>query len=79
MLIEQSIIFQLLILHNVVYFFPRMYGLILNNFVSYLQHKYGEEAWDSVRRLANIDTPTFSVHKVSKSYLIHYSIDCFMT
>lgn len=41
-----------------------MYGLILNNFVSYLQHKYGEEAWDNIRRLANIDTPTFSVHQV---------------
>jgi hypothetical protein len=42
-----------------------MYGLILNNFVCYLQHKYGEEAWDNLRRLSNIDTPTFSMHKVS--------------
>jgi hypothetical protein len=43
----------------------KMYGLILNNFVCYLQHKYGEEAWDNMRRLANIDTPTFSMHKVN--------------
>ena len=28
------------------------------------QVKYGEEAWDNVRRLANIDTPTFSIHHV---------------
>ena len=36
----------------------------MNNFVCYLQHKYGEEAWDNIRRLSNIDTPTFSMHKV---------------
>jgi guanylate cyclase len=43
-----------------------MYGLILSNFTTYMKHKYGEEAWDNIRRLANIDTPTFSVHKVSR-------------
>lgn len=48
-----------------------MYGLILNNFVSYLQHKYGEDAWDNVRRLSNIDTPTFSVHQVDILYNIY--------
>ena len=26
--------------------------------------KYGEEAWDNVRRLSNIDSPTFSIHQV---------------
>ena len=26
--------------------------------------KYGEEAWDNVRKMANIDTPTFSIHQV---------------
>ena len=31
-----------------------------------LQQKYGEEAWDNVRRLANIDSPTFSIHQVEK-------------
>ena len=30
----------------------------------FVQVKYGEEAWDNVRRLANIDTPTFSIHHV---------------
>ena len=43
-----------------------MYGLILSNFTTYMKHKYGEEAWDNIRRLANVDTPTFSVHKVNK-------------
>ena len=28
------------------------------------QVKYGEEAWDNVRKMANIDTPTFSIHQV---------------
>ena len=26
--------------------------------------KYGEEAWENVRKMANIDTPTFSIHQV---------------
>ena len=30
------------------------------------QVKYGEEAWDNVRKMANIDTPTFSIHQVFK-------------
>ncbi len=46
-----------------------MYGLILENFAAYLKHKYGEDSWDQVRRLANIDSPTFSVHTVKKYYL----------
>ena len=44
--------------------FDIMYGLICENFAGYLKHKYGEDAWDQVRRLANIDAPTFSVHQV---------------
>ena len=31
-----------------------------------MQQKYGEEAWDNVRRLANIDSPTFSIHQVMR-------------
>ena len=31
---------------------------------SLLQVKYGEEAWDNIRRLSNIDSPTFSIHQV---------------
>ena len=34
------------------------------------QVKYGEEAWDNVRKMANIDTPTFSIHQVVKILLI---------
>ncbi len=41
-----------------------MYGLIFENFAGYLKHKYGEDAWDQIRRLANIDSPSFSVHHV---------------
>ena len=44
-----------------------MYGLIFENFAGYLKVKYGEEAWDNVRRLANIDSPTFSIHQVGVS------------
>ena len=40
-----------------------MYGLIFENFSAYLKHKYGEEAWDQIRRLANLDSPTFSIHQ----------------
>ena len=47
-----------------------MYGLVMQNFTGYLIHKYGEEAWDNIRRLANIDNATFSVHTVSKDYCI---------
>ena len=45
-----------------------MYGLIMANFTGYLIHKYGEEAWDNIRRLSNIDNATFSVHQVFKPY-----------
>ena len=54
-----------------------MYGLIFENFSGYIkvggeeliyikdcQVKYGEEAWENVRKMANIDTPTFSIHQV---------------
>ena len=30
------------------------------------QVKYGEEAWENVRKMANIDTPTFSIHQVCR-------------
>ncbi|XP_023336260.1 soluble guanylate cyclase 88E [Eurytemora carolleeae] len=47
-----------------------MYGLIFENFSGYIKVKYGEEAWDNVRRLANIDTPTFSIHHVYPEVLL---------
>ena len=42
-----------------------MYGLICENVSSFIKYKYGDDTWDNIRRLANIDSPTFSVHKVS--------------
>jgi len=47
-----------------------MYGLIFENFSGYIKVKYGEEAWDNVRRLANVDTPTFSIHHVYPEQLL---------
>jgi len=47
-----------------------MYGLIFENFSGYIKQKYGEEAWDNVRRLANIDSPTFSIHQVYPEQLL---------
>ena len=47
-----------------------MYGLILSGFSSYLIHKYGEDAWDNIRRLANIDNSTFAVHQVYPEQLL---------
>ena len=42
----------------------KMYGLVMENFTRYLVHKYGEDSWDNIRRLCNVDTATFSVHQV---------------
>ena len=42
-----------------------MYGLILENFSAYLKHKYGDDTWEQVRLLANVDSPMFFIHQVS--------------
>ena len=47
-----------------------MYGLIFENFSGYIKIKYGEDAWDNVRRLSNIDSPTFSIHQVYPEQLL---------
>ena len=47
-----------------------MYGLIFENFSGYIKVKYGEDAWDNVRRLSNIDSPTFSIHQVYPEQLL---------
>merc|ERR1712106_1006715 len=47
-----------------------MCGLIFENFSGYIKVKYGEDAWDNVRRLANIDPPTFSIHQVYPEQLL---------
>merc|ERR1712227_73806 len=48
----------------------KMYGLIFENFSGYIKVKYGEEAWDNIRRLSNIDSPTFSIHQVYPEQLL---------
>lgn len=61
-----------------------MYGLIFENFSGYLkvgfkhmldltfavQVKYGEDAWDNIRRLAGLDSPDFAVHQVYPEQLL---------
>ena len=32
--------------------------------------KYGEEAWDNIRRLAGLDSPDFAVHQVYPEQLL---------
>ena len=41
-----------------------MYGLVCENVAAYIKHKFGRDAWENIRRLANIDTPSFSIHQV---------------
>ena len=51
-----------------------MYGLIISNFTGYLIHKYGEDAWDNIRRLSNVDNATFSVHQVIPEAYLYFDI-----
>ena len=41
-----------------------MYGLVVENVAAYIKVKHGKDAWENIRRLANIDTPSFSIHQV---------------
>ncbi|GAB6022963.1 Soluble guanylate cyclase 88E [Chamberlinius hualienensis] len=47
-----------------------MYGLLLENLAEYIRLEYGEEKWEEIRRLARVDQPTFSTHKVYPDHLI---------
>lgn len=47
-----------------------MYGLILENMVDYIKREYGDSKWDEVRRAAQVDQPSFSVHQVYPENLI---------
>ena len=47
-----------------------MYGLVCENVAAYIKVKHGKDAWENIRRLANIDTPSFSIHQV-KSNTLH--------
>lgn len=41
-----------------------MYGLIVENWTQYITAVYGEEKWEEIRRMANIDHTTFNTHSV---------------
>jgi guanylate cyclase, other len=41
-----------------------MYGLILENLSEFIKFVYGEEKWEEIRRLSNVEQPSFSVHQV---------------
>ncbi|GAB6030014.1 hypothetical protein CHUAL_005705 [Chamberlinius hualienensis] len=47
-----------------------MYGLLLENLAEYIRVAYGEEKWEEIRRLARVDQPTFSTHRVYPDNLI---------
>ncbi|XP_047473714.1 soluble guanylate cyclase 88E-like [Penaeus chinensis] len=47
-----------------------MYGLLVENFSEYVKAEYGEEKWEEIRRLANINQISFSTHKVYEEDVI---------
>jgi len=47
-----------------------MYGLLLENLSEYIKKMYGEDRWEEIRRMANVDQPSFSVHQVYCETLI---------
>jgi hypothetical protein len=47
-----------------------MYGLLLENLAAFIKIQWGEGKWESVRRHAGVDAPSFSVHHVYAETLI---------
>ncbi|XP_050441518.1 soluble guanylate cyclase 88E-like [Adelges cooleyi] len=47
-----------------------MYGLLLENLSEYIKKIYGEDRWEEIRRMANVEQPSFSVHQVYCETLI---------
>ncbi|CAG7818430.1 unnamed protein product [Allacma fusca] len=47
-----------------------MYGLLLENLAAFVKIQWGESKWDSVRRHAGVDAPSFSAHHVYAETLI---------
>lgn len=47
-----------------------MYGLLLENLSEYIKKIYGEDRWEEIRRQANVEQPSFSVHQVYCETLI---------
>ncbi|XP_059483140.1 soluble guanylate cyclase 88E isoform X2 [Neocloeon triangulifer] len=41
-----------------------MYGLLLENLSEFIKFVYGEDKWEEIRRLCNVEQPSFSVHQV---------------
>ena len=50
-----------------------MYGLVCENVAAYIKHKHGKDTWENIRRLANIDVPSFSIHQVN---IYHKNYNC---
>nr|CAD7456517.1 unnamed protein product [Timema tahoe] len=47
-----------------------MYGLLLENMSEFIKQVYGEDKWEEIRRMAQVDQPSFSVHQVYPENLI---------
>ena len=46
-----------------------MYGLVCENVAAYIKHKFGRDTWENIRRLSNIDAPSFSIHQVITGFI----------
>ena len=47
-----------------------MYGILLENLAEYIKVGYGEDMWETVRREAMVDVPSFSTHQVYPESMI---------
>ncbi|XP_063237743.1 soluble guanylate cyclase 88E [Bacillus rossius redtenbacheri] len=47
-----------------------MYGLLLENLAEFIRQAYGEDKWEEIRRQAQVEQPSFSVHQVYPENLI---------
>lgn len=47
-----------------------MYGLLIENLASFIRVQWGEGKWDSVRKHAGVDAPSFSIHHVYAETLL---------
>ncbi|XP_037087734.1 soluble guanylate cyclase 88E-like [Pollicipes pollicipes] len=47
-----------------------MYGLLLENLAEFIKVTYGEDQWETVRREALVDMPSFSTHQVYPEALL---------
>jgi hypothetical protein len=47
-----------------------MYGLLLEGLCDFIKQVYGEDRWEEIRRLCNVEQPSFSVHQVYPENLL---------